>query len=284
MVWELYPESGTYYDEVQIEYGTLPPFSREEDFIEQFGDKFVIWKLNGFGGIIHTGRLSWWGLKDGVALPGLSGGSLCAMWSKETGVALLGRQRGYAGNTPDTWENMPTWAVQHVWGVKDGVQYSSARQKYPKNSVIIDDENAMVMVGGFMEPESEIAYNRKFDISADGLQVSLDVDADGFDELWESFPLYLGEDPGLGRIQFQVGGVWVDATTEPVEATAASLNRDGHVMLVRFEQPEMVRLSDEVWSTEQEVAEDRIRSVMIDVSGTGKARYTFTGPHTMEVI
>jgi hypothetical protein len=288
LAWELYPESGTFYDEVVIEEGALLPFDRPGDFIEQFGDKFVIWKLGGFGGIIHTGRLSWWNKQwNEPQVAGFSGGSLCALWTTETGVALLGRQRGYANKTdPDTLDTMPTWAVQHVWGVKDGLPYSSGRERYPDAAIIIDDDNAMVEASGTLHGAEPVdnAYTRKFRISTNGVEVSVAVDVAGFTELWESFPFYLGEDEATdGQIQFQVNGVWLDATTEPVEATAAQIERGGYAVQCAFGQTERVRLSDEVWTTTYQV-KSRIRSVMIDVMQRGETRYTFSGAYRESLV
>jgi len=274
---EMYP--GTFYDEALIEDGTLMPFDGGADFIEQFGDHIVSWKVGGFGGIIHTGPLSWWNAD--TKLPGLSGGSLCALWSAKGGIGLLGRQSGYAGSTPDTMDTMPTWAAHHVYGTIAGEQVSSARERNPSRSIIIDgNENAMVMVGGFM---GDVQYTRKFDISASGVQVSLELDADGFSELWESLPFYLGEsEADDGRLQFLVNDLWQDATTEPVTATAAKLDRGGYITLLELEQPLAVRLSDHVWTTSYQV-KSRIRSVQVDAM-SGKVRYTFSGAYKQELV
>ncbi len=280
LAWELYPDSGTFYDEALIEETTPLPFDGP-DFIEQFDDELVVWKLGGFGGVIHTGPLSWWQLKDGVALPGLSGGSIAALWSDKGGIGLLGRQAGYAGNTPDTLATMPTWAAHHVYGTKGGEQVSSGREEHPKSSIIIDGtENAMVMVSGLI---GDSYYVRKFDISAAGLQVSLELDAAGFSELWESLPFYLGESEATdGQLQFLVDGLWIDATTEPVTATAAKLDRAGYITLMELEQPLAVRLSDHVWTTSYQV-KSRIRSVQVDAMG-GHVRYTLSGAYRQELV
>ena len=282
--WDYYPGEG-FYDDVDAMIAhedSLPPISRPDDYIEQHGSDFVTWKLGKMAGAIHTGGLSWW--DDSEKLPGLSGGSLCALWFEGMGIGILGKQGGYPGPDPDKWDNIDLWATNHVKATKDGVPYSTARDKSPTVNAGLDDENGIIAIGSFMEPDGiDMLVKRTFDVSGDGLQVSIEcVQGSGVpDTLHEVLPLYLGEDDNwvLTEIRFQVDGVWVD---EPGICRAVKVERNSHLMLIEFEEPADCSLSD-IWAASYQNAKSRLQMLSIDIAGTGEVRYTITGPYVHEL-
>lgn len=287
--WDYYP--AIYHETVQHE-GEAPPFAREGDFIENFNDEFVAWKIGGMGGVLHLGGLSWWPPHNGVGLSGLSGGSLCALWTKKGGISVLGRNRGFAGPTPDTMANMESWNAQHVWGVKDDEYHSTARCKNPNTSIIIDGaENAMITCVGDLTESNP--YHRGIDINSKGVQVRVStLLPHGFTELYESIPLWLGDGydnaPATDAdeyppIHYRAGGLWrVMSRDEYFEAEAVKVERNGHATLYEFGRVERVHLGT-VWTSEYQIRKERAIPLHVDILERGTVRYTISGPYEHEL-
>lgn len=282
--WDYYPGEG-FYDDVDAMIAhedSLPPVSRPVDYIRQHGSDFVTWKLGKMAGAIHTGGLSWW--DDSEKLPGLSGGSLCALWFEGMGIGILGKQGGYPGPDPDKWENIDLWATNHVKATKDGVPYSNARDKEPAIAAGFSDDSAVVNLISQMQPvDIGIEVIRTFEISENGLEICAKCiqSSDVPDTLYEVLPLYLGEDDNwvLTEIRFQVDGMWVD---EPGTCTAVKVERNSHLMLIEFEEPADCSLSD-IWAASYQNAKSRLQMLNIDIAQTGEVRYTITGPYVHEL-
>ena len=263
---------------------TKPPFLRGEDFIETFGDDFVVAKIGNYGAVIHTGTTaSHWA--DGV--PGLSGGSLSAFWTPTTGSIVLGRSRATQNAEPDTWEGQhgwDTWAVNAVSGrAESGKPFSSARHRFPEVSrEIFGTDSASVRVtgaigqhdNGVSAPDQaitgEVSYTRTFKLNTSGLTVISEVTSDGSDqiqELWETIPLFLrdkNQEITDAVIEFMVQGEWVEASEWPMEAVSAVRSvRFGEEVVIEFEMPRRVKLSRAVWESLK--SGSRMRNIMIDL-------------------
>lgn len=278
LVWDFYP-SGFYADFVAGEN----PETELADYIRKFGDEFVIWHKGDMAGAIHIGGRSWWALKDGVALPGLAGG-ICALWTKETGLGILGRNRGYPGTSPDTLANIDTWAVNHLWGYISGNPFTSATDAGQIVDFVADAENGMVKC------ESNIG-TRIIDIDAERIQVSVSA-SDYYTEfvtaLYETLPLWLGDGyqdgDTLPPIHFRTNGQWIAASSSTVwsVADAVKIERNGYLLQVQFEKPENIRLGD-LWQSEYQRKNERILPLHISVIQHKAVRYTISGPYQHEL-
>lgn len=306
--WDYYPE-GFYSRQVLTPSNggdsVELPYEREHDFIQQHGEHFVTFNLGGMGGAIHTGGLSWYPDRDDGGLCGLSGGSLAAFWTEKGGIGILGRGRGSQGPTPDTWDKIDSWMVNHMHGVLSGIPVSSARDKNPFKGCEIDgNENAIVrttseIVGVDGEPLCEC--KRMYDISKEGLQISAKLLSDfddsaklqDFTSLYETLPLWLGdgydsaEDGDDTPIQARIDGLWdtlwdtglnVGAVTD-----AVAIKRHGHLTLIEFETPQTVHLGP-VWSTSYQRTRERGVPLHIDIKETGAVRYTISGPYKHQLV
>lgn len=281
--WDFYPEDGFYenVDAVISHESSLPPVRREGDYVEQFGSDFITWKLGKMAGVIHTGGLSWW--DDSTKLPGLSGGSLCALWFEGMGLGILGRQGGYAGPNPNTWENIDTWATNHVKATKDGQPYSTARDRAPAVNVGMDGDDAIVSITTKMQPEDlGLIVRRSLHASPEGLQVGV-ICSQGEhapDTIHEVLPLHLGDDDWvLTEIRFLIDGDWVD---EPGQCDAVKVERNSRLMLIEFDQPAECSLS-EIWHTTYQGAKTRVQMLCIDIASEGEVNYTISGPYVHEL-
>lgn len=261
-----------------------PPFLRDKNFIEQFGDAFVIAKFDTYGAIIHTGStVSQWG----SGIPGLSGGSLSAFWTEATGSVILGRSRGTQNADADQWlgaQGWETWAVHAISGTNaSGQPFSSARNRIPTVNTSIDGTLAATVsvsgaIGqhdaGWSAPEGAIAgivsYERTFELAPDGLTIETALTSDGSDqvnELWEMIPLFLSDEiqgTDDATIAFSIDGVWVPATTTTQDNVAAvQITRFDESVKIVFESPRRVKLSAEIW--EASGVTSRGRNVMVDL-------------------
>lgn len=260
----------------------LPPFARDADFNKSFDNEF--WAFKGsdgsreFGWFIESVPDAGKGYKEGY----LGGGSLCEFWTDATGTVIRGKLRGKPADVPDSWKNYETWATHHIWGVGDGGNpFSTARNRQNSVTYDIDGEFAIVTVSGVPEtPTSspgitgKVNYTRVFEKAKNGLIITSMLTSDGSDmvtELWDSLPIFLRD--GMKQsddatIDFRVAGTWQEATTELVTADAIRIGRFGAFAYVVFEQPQNVKLSTEVWTTDYQT-DNRIRSVHIDMLGSG---------------
>lgn len=290
--WDYYPGEG-FYAEVESDFyvghdHVQLPLIVSDGFIKQFGEDFVAWKLGKMGGVIHTGGLSWWN-KDGSQGPmlaGLSGGSLCALWTEDTGMMILGRQGGYAGPDAYTWDNIDTWAANHVKATKDGRVYSNARDRESVVSIGMDEEDAIITIVNLnIEPDQfGLLIKRTLHVSGEGVQVSLSCtqgEDSVPDTLHEVLPIYLGEkdDWMLTELRFLINGKWID---DPGLCSAVKIERNSCLVKIEFNEPVQCSLG-EIWTTGYQNAKSRIQPLNIDIAATGEVRYTITGPYVHEL-
>jgi len=282
----------------------VPPFEREGDFFEIFGDAFLAAKTGGYGAIIHTGRLSWWG--STTQLAGFGGGALSAFWTPATGSVVLGRHAGLNAGLPDTWSTWRLWPTHAISGENGvGAPFSSARQKQPTRELTKTDSSAHVHCSGpltdsFASPNGAltgvVTYERDFLVQDSGLTVTSSVHSDGTDtvrELYEIIPIFLGDavlQPGMSAtIAFEKDGSWSDASTNvTTNATAVRVERAGGTIYIEFSTPQDVRLSPQVWTTDYQ-ENPRARNILIDLLKSGgtsvpfpaeiSIQYTFTTQH-----
>lgn len=281
-----------------------PPFARQPQFTERFGDAFLIAKRAGFGVIIHTGPVS--GDDGRWHRPmGFGGGALSAFWTPDAGPVLLGRRRGIQGRTFDTYDDWRVWPTHAITGVTEkGLTISSARTPQPsvkydlgagREAVTIEGEFTRTSDQGlpFMPSVDPVAprgddalaptqvltgqvkYRRVFTLSDDGLAVESSFTADGKDkiaELYEVLPVFLGDgyenrpatEPAV-RILFKVKGQWVDANAKPADGVAAvRVERKKGAIEITFDRPVRVRLSPNNW-IDGYFSSATLRNVMVDL-------------------
>ncbi len=282
------------------------PFSRKKNFIKVFSNNvtypdsctFVTAKLGGYGMIIHTGRLSWWGDGSNGALSGLSGGALSTFWTPQAGTVINGVAGGFQNpNDPDTWKNWQQWSVNTISGLNsDGKPFSAARYRFPlaKSTVNSDSTSATVVAtgqigssidGGRTAPngaiQGQVNYTRKFDINPSGLTVTSTITSDGTDkvkELWEMIPVFLKErrddTPTAIGLQINNNGKWVTATTSLTQnVTAIQLQRFNGAVTIKFDSPQAVKLSA-IRSIGYQV-NVTVQNIMIDLLHSGGATVSF---------
>jgi len=264
-----------------------PPFERDDArFIENFGDKFLCAKFGSYGAIIHTGRLSWWGGST-TSLSGFSGGALSAFWTKDTGPVLLGRTAGYQGPAPDGWHNWREWPTHAISGVAAGGRpFSSARQRYPESSYVVNETDATVdvwgpLTGTYPAPNNALTgavdYHRTFTVTERGLTVVSSITSDQSNyvtELWEILPVFL-YDTSQGvipvTIELLAGDEWLAAGTGlTADVEAVRVDRFYGSIYIMFDTPQDVKLSPNVWSTDYQ-SHTRCRNIMIDLLHSGGA-------------
>ncbi len=288
LAWEYYPGAG-FYAEVSAGSDTLPG-----EHITQHVEDFVTWKLSGMGGIIHTGGLSWYPDRSNGGLCGLSGGGVSAIYTDKGGIGILGRTRGSQGPQPDTWDNIDSWAVNHVWGEVGGVMCSTARERDGLGDVIDDSDDLMIRTTyDMVDRDGNIisGVKRVFDISREGAQVLIEVEnITGLTKLYETLPPWLGdgyatEDSGeTTLIQAKVNGLWVDLwlAVDVVNADAVVVKRNGHLLLIEFEGNYPVHLGP-VWQSTYQRKKERIVPLHIDILEQGGIRYSISGPYVHEL-
>ena len=274
MEWDAYPD-GFYNNCCLVPDSIHHGFGACINFIKRFGDEFVIFRkgeYSNFGGAIHTGGLSWW--DDSTKLPGLGGG-VCALWARETGTVMLGKNRGYPGSNPDTWQSIEQWAVNHIWGYKDEVPHSSARNRGQIVTTIIDGDSAMVKAEGYMytpDGDSGVLYRATYSI---GKELTCSWQFEGeLDDAYVSLPIYANDT----TLSYKVGGKWQFDPGGMVEAIA--IHRNGSAVLVELENARQITLGALWVSTYQ--GNDTILPVHIDVNNGG-LRYTVSGPHKLSI-
>lgn len=262
----------------------IPPFARQGDFNIHFDREFWVVKRGDWGfqveAVPHMGR--------GYDVNGsgaLAGGSLAAFWTRPTGLAIVGRLPSKWNYV--TWDKVEQWPTHHLWGcTADGPAFSSARQREPWVSFETDADPPQVHVFGELGPgrtveqpqildNGHVHYRRRFTLASDGLKVRSELLSQGTDritELWETLPIHLndarqtkGED---AVIEFRTAGRWKPGSTDLTEAVEAVrvMRYDGNIVL-RFDQPQRVRLSDVIVTEYQK--RDRMQNVMVDLLGSG---------------
>jgi hypothetical protein len=234
--------------------------------------------------VIHTGVVSPEPAKGGKP-SGFGGGALSAFWTPDTGSVILGRRRGMQDDKFDTYNDWRIWPTHAVSGqTADGKVFSSARIESPETEYQLREADAEARVSGLIPNrnvaqgvtlQGQISYTRRFTVNADGLDVATVVKPDGRDhlsELYEIIPIFLRDraaqsESVQAKIQFEANGRWSDATAELREnVTAARVTRFNGAILIKFSEPQRVRLSPEAW---QDFFQSRAscRNIMIDLLG-----------------
>ena len=118
----------------------------------------------------------------------------------------------------------------------------------------------------------QVDYSRIFSVTSQGLTITTSLTSDETDtvsELWESLPIYLGEDSSQdATIEFRVGGSWQNATTSTITSDLVRIGRNGEFVEISFDAPQQLKLSPYVWTTDYQ-AESRMRNIMVDLLNTG---------------
>lgn len=195
------------------------------------------------------------------------------------------------------------WPTHHLWGRNDqGHAFSSARQRDPWVSFELEGATPTVHVTGYLgtartvEPDGalndvgHILYRRKFEHVALGLRVTTQLLSRGeaalehrgqeqdrrdrLTELWETLPLFIGPvprregvEPIAVTVEFRVGDAWRPATKELQTGVAAvRVTRFGAPVLIEFDRPQTVGLSDVITTVYQK--RDLLRNLTIDLLGS----------------
>ncbi|MBS3762016.1 MAG: hypothetical protein KGZ25_01810 [Planctomycetes bacterium] len=247
---------------------TRPPFRRDEEFIKNFADTFLVARYSDYGAIIHTGPLSWW---NGHAwLSGFSGGALSAFWTPEGGPLLLGRNfnRPYDKKERDSWTNWKQWQTHAVSGVTaDGKAFSTARIDRPplETHYQIKGRWAKVVASAPLTTQKgrvraaekgclrgRVQFRRDFIVRSRGLTVKTSMVSDGknmVEEMYELIPAFR-KHPYLHRaiqvpsqIEFFVDGDTLQATSKPKRVERIKIQRFKGAALIEFENPVIASLT-----------------------------------------
>lgn len=248
------------------------PLTREDDYITAYDDDFLTFRLGGFGGLIHTGRVreTW---ASNVA--GLSGGSLSAFWTEEGGSFIQGKSRGSQnGADSDAWtgDNNPSvWSVHAITGLGDGGGYfSTARILIPTRTLSVTSSAiADVSMSGSIgddvtDPSNEISgtanYSREFDIREGGVGITSTLTSssgDSVQELWEIIPLFVRHtsqsdtEDATNTVSFLVEGSWITGATSTTEGVqSVRLSRFSDDVYINFTEEQTVKLSSSTWTTD----------------------------------
>lgn len=269
------------------------PFERDETFVRDFAQAFVVAKNPGYGVILHTGPVGFQKPDDGlvqyISPMGFGGGQLSAFWTPATGSVILGRRGGMIHAKPfDKIEEWRTWPIHAVSGcTPEGKPFSSASIQKPAVASKLKKTTGTVTVQATLPSEQlfqgkvlegAIDYVRTFEVERGELRVETKVTSSGQDkvaELYETIPVYL-RDLALQpkatptAIEFEVGGRWTPATAEFHEkVTAIRLTRFDAAVQIRFEQPARVKLAPAEWTDTVRLAFGACRNVLIDLMPAG---------------
>ncbi|MEI8309397.1 MAG: hypothetical protein WCH98_01440 [Verrucomicrobiota bacterium] len=257
------------------------PFEKPERFVERFGDFFVVAKFDHFGVILFTGFVPP-DYEDKAR--GFGGGNLSAFWTPESGPVILGRTRGFQGQTPD----LPSdWRVRPVHAISgqttNGKFFSSSRCLRPKSDIQTTPDGFAVTAQGIVGSNpsrialrGEISYKRTFKGDNTGLEVESSVKIatpEEIGELCEIIPFFLRDNryhqadkqtlPKFS-IEFKTGSDWKEATVETTKnVEAIRVKRFAGTIEILLEKPQDARLSPEEWADD---TQSRVvcRNVLID--------------------
>lgn len=265
------------------------PFLRDEHFVRDFGKAFFVTKSAAYAAIVHTGPVGAQTLDDSLAvLPGpygFGGGQLSAFWTPQTGSVLLGRRGGMSWDkTFDNLEDWRKWPIHAVSGARtDGKVFTTGRIQKPTVVSDLKADGGTVHVSGVVPRgmlgqgkavEGRLDYARIFIIAPDSLRVEtklLTTAQDNFAELYETLPIFLREGVSTPKrpiatttIEFRHDKAWTTAIDQWTEGvTAVRLARFDGAVLIEFDRPRRVKLSDE-WS-DTYLSRVVCRNVMIDL-------------------
>jgi hypothetical protein len=287
-----YYQPGSYQHRVELEKSKSPmlrsPYQNEERFVRDFAGAFTAVRQADYACILHTGPVSQHETNSAVfhftGPYGLGGGQLSAFWTPRTGSVLLGRRGGmHWDDTIDKLEQWRLWPMHAVSGsISDGKMFTSARILKPSVDSSLSELGGQIQVSGVMQREclgqgkvlqGRLNYNRQFTVSADSVRVVTSIKSTGQDviaELYETLPVFLRELRSQSKseptaIEFQVANKFTLATADWTEEVAAiRLQRFEGAVLIKFDRPRRVRLSEQDWS-DTYMSRAACRSVHIDL-------------------
>lgn len=301
--WTMYPVFGELYYRPgfmeryrQLEAAKSPllvlPFRRQEEFVRQFEDQFVIAKRKDFGAVIYTGPVG--AEHKQLRRPlGFGGGALSAFWTPATGSVILGRRRGIQGPNWDRLEEWPTWPTHAISAfTAAGKLTSSARIQTPTVKSKIDKDSANIVINGLMPGSNieqgdvlvgKVDYERRFALSDTGLKVDTSLRSDkkdAFREIYEILPLYIrdGRTPIKGetfRILYRSGDSWQPLPAErTVQAVKLRVERFNGAIDIDLDRPRPMKLSPQEW-LDGYMSSATCRNVLIDLLQAGGREHTF---------
>lgn len=239
-----------------------PVYLRDERFVRDFDKAFVVARLGGYAAAVHTGPVA--GIHREWQRPhGFGGGQLSAFWTPATGPVILARRRGVQGPVFDRFEEWRLWPVHAVTGLSaDGGIVSSSRIQQPEVVSTCNDRNADIRVSGVIpkyvaakkeSTATDLRYERRFLLDADGVKVHTSIKSDGKEkltELYETIPILLRENESqkLPAIQVQAAGQWTEARPQPqAKVTAVKVRRFEGTIQISFSRPVTAALSPDIW-------------------------------------
>lgn len=279
---------GSYAHLQKLEAANSPmlryPYLREEPFVRNFADAFIAARQPGYGAVLHTGPIG--GTVPAEGMPeypgpqGFGGGQLSAFWTPETGSVILGRRIATrADSNYDTLETWRLWPIHAVSGTTaSGQVFTSARIVQPKvnvqeNEVTVSELIPAVTFAGGKPLSGKLAYQRKFIMRPQAIEIQTTVKSDGTEkltELYETLPVFLRDAKRQAMaeptsIEFEVDGKWMPGTVEFAEAVSrVRLKRFDGAVLITFDRPRRVKLSAEDWQ-DTYLTRGVCRNVMIDL-------------------
>ncbi len=291
--YDYYP-AGAYKHRHELETNKSPmlrsPYQRGDIFVRDFAHAFTVVRKPSYACILHTGPVGRHTPNSAVfkfsGPYGLGGGQLSAFWTPQTGSVILGRRSGmHWDDTIDKLEHWQLWPIHAVSGTRpDGGVFTSARILEPAVDSSLDEHGGHVRVSGIMQREclgqgkvleGRLIYEREFTIQSESLRVETIIQSSGQDviaELYETLPVFRRELRKQSKskpttIEFKTGGKFSPATAEWCEhVTAIRLHRFDGAVLITFDEPRRIRLSDEDWS-DTYISRASCQNIMIDLLG-----------------
>ncbi len=236
-----------------------PPLLRARDFSTAIDNDFFVARSSGLGLIVHAGDV------DGAVDSGFGGGALSVVYTDATGPVLLGWNRGSQNDRPGAygWADMYEWSTHALSGRRGSARFSSALIQSPTRSF---PSSGGVTVSGNMSASSpggdgpdpgnallgDVTVSRTFTISGGVATVTTTLTPSGAsssaDELYETFPIFLGEGRTPGAtIEFRLsgsGGLVTAGTSNTASVAAIRVTRLSRAVEFAFDAPVTARLAD----------------------------------------
>jgi hypothetical protein len=289
--YDYYP-ARSYKHRLELQTSNSPmlksPYERGESFVRDFAKAFTAVCKPNYACILHTGPIGRHTPNSAVfkfsGPYGLGGGQLSAFWTPNTGSVILGRRGGMHWDaTINKVEEWRLWPIHAVSGRRpEGGVFTSARILDPQVDSSLDEQGGTVHVRGVMQREclgqgkvldGRLGCERVFSIQSEGIHVQTSLASTGQDvieELYETIPVFLRELRNQSKakptvIEFQVDKKFAAATTDWSKGvTAIRLQRFDGSVLITFDQPQRVRLSDKDWS-DTYMSRASCRNILIDL-------------------
>ena len=267
------------------------PLLRDQRFVRNYSDTFLVARFPRYAAIIYTGRIGWHGYMN------FAGGAISAFWTPPGGSMILGRSAGANKPALQNWEGWRTWPTHALSGSTGAKAFSSARirRRVMDIDYQVDEDNVRITVSGPIGAQhdggratqdkciqGELRYARTFSLDADGMRVETSMTSDKQDtvtEVCEMIPLFMrttyqrvpGEEftpnknqsqmPAAPSVEFRVGSEWQPADEDlTAKVKAVKLERFNGAMVIEFDRPRRVKLSP-VWTH----GPIRVRNVAVDL-------------------